>query len=182
MSSPLDHRAVGIARSAATTRHFLTTVALLFVLSNAPLQAHAQNDAPRSYVAQVTGLITELDEKSVFEALSGWEALERIDLSRAAHRLKFATTQPVSDGELAARLAGTGTGVFWLAEVQANGSLSGASYEANAFPVFEDTGDPVADNARYDADKAAWLSAHPGWVDENTRPDEHTGTETDAVK
>ena len=133
-------------------------------------------------MAQIIGLVTELDEKVLHEALNGWEVIGRFEVSRSAHRFKFTATAVVSEAELTERLTGTGAAVLWLADVQPDGSLSSASYEAHAFPVFEDTGDPAADNARYDADKAAWWAAHPGWVDKNTRPDTHTATETDFAR
>jgi hypothetical protein len=150
---------------------------LILLLGTNPLWAEAQSDAPRSYVAQIMGLVTEQDEKIVSEAMAEWETIDRFEISRTAHRMKFTVAQPVSEGELTERLTGTGTAVLWLAEVVADGSLSGASYETHAFPVFVDTGDPAGDNARYDADKATWLAAHPDWVDKNTRPDGQTGTE-----
>lgn len=123
-----------------------------------------------AYVAQLTGLISEQDEKLVTEALVGREEIDRFEISREAHRLKFTATHQISDGELAALLNGTGAVPLWLAVVQDDGTLSGISYDAHAFPVYSDTGDPAADNATYDAAKAAWLAAHPGWVDVNTRP------------
>ena len=133
-------------------------------------------------MAQITGLLTELDEKVLHEALNDREALGHIEVSRPAHRLKFTATRVVSEAELTEWLTGTGTAVLWMADVQPDGSLSSASFEAHAFPVYEDTGNPAADNARYDADKAEWLAAHPGWVDKNTRPDEHPGAETEVVR
>lgn len=182
MPRPSDRPTKAIVRSSVTPLRLPTAIAVLLILANAPLSADAQDAAPRSYLAQIIGLVTELDEKTVHEAVNGWEAIERIDVSRAAHRLKFAANRSVSEDELRERLSGTGTEVFWMAEVQADGGLVGASYDAHAFPMFEDTGNPVADNARYDADKTAWLAAHPGWVDKNTRPDEHAGTDPEVVK
>lgn len=171
-----------MAAHQAHSRHIGAAAAFFFLLSLPPLLVKGQSDTPHAYVAQITGIITELDEKLVYEAVNGWEAIGHMEVSRAAHRMKFIAAQPVSEGDLTERLAGTGTAVFWLAEVQPDGSLSSASYEANAFPVYEDTGDPAADNARYDADKAAWLAAHPDWVDVNTRPVGHIGSESEYVK
>ncbi len=151
-----------------------------WMLVHASLTARAQENTDHRYVAQLTGLLTEQHEKLLNDAVNGWEAAEQFKVSRHAHRLKFTASRSVSEGELSERLTGTGARVFWLAEVQADGSLAGASYEAHAFPVFENTGDPAADNARYEADKAAWLAAHPGWVDDNTRSNE--GTEAESEK
>lgn len=182
MSRPLDRTIVSIAYRPASTLRFPTTVTLFLHLCIAPLLADAQDNAPLSYVAHIIGLVTELDEKFVHEAVNDWPAIEGFEVAAAAHRMKFTALQPVSEGDLTERLAGTGTAVLWLAEVQADGSLSSASYEAHAFPVYVDTGDPAADNARYDADKAAWLAAHPGWVDKNTRPDVYHGAVIEAEK
>lgn len=128
-----------------------------------------------TYVAQLTGLISEQDEKLVTEAMVDREEIARFEVSREAHRVKFIATRQISDSELAELLSGTGAALLWLAAVQDDGTLSGTSYDANAFPVYSDTGDPAADNATYEAAKAAWLAAHPGWVDVNTRP---IGSET----
>lgn len=147
-------------------------MAFAWILFHASLTAEAQENTDHRYAAQLTGLLTEQHEKLLNDAVNGWEIVHRSKVSRHAHRLKFTASRPVTEAELSQRLTGTGTDVFWLAEVQADGSLTGASYEAHAFPVFENTGDPAADNARYEADKAAWLAAHPGWVDENTRSNE----------
>ncbi len=182
MPSLLDLFPAAFASNPIYTRRSLTTVALILALSTTPLPADAQGDTPHAYVAQITGLVTELDEKVVYEALNGWEVVGHFEVSGSAHRFKFTATAVVSEAELTDRLTGTGTAVLWLADVQPDGSLSSASYEAHAFPVFEDTGEPAADNARYDADKSAWLAAHPGWVDKNTRPDTHHGTETEVVR
>ena len=144
--------------------------------------AAAQGDQSLAYIAQVMGLISDQDEKLVNEALNDWDAIDGFEVSCAAHRVKLSAHHPVSEGELTERLAGTGTALLWLAEVQADGSLAGPSYVAHAFPVYVDTGDPVGDNARYDMDKAAWLAAHPGWVDANTRPIEHGGAQPEIEK
>ena len=41
--------------------------------------------------------------------------------------------------------------------------------DPNAFPAFVDTGDPVHDNAIYDAAKAAWIASHPEQYSEMTQ-------------
>lgn len=178
----LHRLTAAIAHSQSTSRHLGAAVTFLFVLFLTPTLIKGQSDTPHAYVAQITGIITELDEKLVYEALNGWEAVGHIEVSRVAHRMKFDADQPVNEGDLTERLAGTGTSVFWFAEVQQDGSLSSASFEAHAFPMYDDTGDPAADNARYDAEKAAWLAAHPDWVDLNTRPAISSGSESDHVK
>lgn len=161
--------------------HLAALIALVAIWPTTAV--YAQEQTPHAYVAQLVGLLSEQDEKLVTEAVSGWEALTRYEVSRCAHRMKFSSVLPLSEMELTAHLAGTGVSLLWLAELQPDGGLLGPSYAANAFPVFEDTGDPSGDNARYDADKAAWLAAHPGWVDTNTRPIEGHGTqEADVVK
>ncbi len=37
-------------------------------------------------------------------------------------------------------------------------------------PLYIDTGDPIRDNQRYDAYKAAWIAAHPEQYEELTAP------------
>lgn len=182
MLQHLQRVSAAIAFGQADTRHLGSALSFLFVLSLIPTLVKGQSDTPHAYVAQITGLITELDEKLVYEAVNGWAPIEDFELSRSAHRLKFTAIQPVGEGELTERLAGTGTTVFWLAEVQADGTLVGDSYVLHAFPVFQDTGDPAADNARYDADKASWMAAHPGWVDVNTLWDRERGTANDILR
>lgn len=154
--------------------------AFAWLLIHISLIAPAQDNNDHRYVAQLTGLWTEQHEKLLYDAVNGWEVVEQFKVSHHAHRLKFTASRSVSEGELSERLTGTGARVFWLADVQADGSLTGASYQAHAFPVFENTGDPTADNARYEADKAAWLAAHPGWVDDDIRSNE--GTEAGSEK
>lgn len=165
-------------RHPAVVRTVLKVVTVL-LLANAPLTGKAQENADHRYVAQIIGLLTEQHEKLLNDAMSDWEVVEQFKVSRQAHRVKFTTSRPVDEAELSTHLTGTGSHVFWLAEVQADGSLTGVTYEAHAFPVFQNTGDPAGDNARYQADKAAWLAAHPGWVDENSRSDEGTEPETE---
>jgi len=149
------------------------------LLANASLIARAQGNTEHRYVVQLTGLLTEQDEKLLNDAVNDWGIVEHFKISRHAHRLKFTASRSVSEGEISEQLTGTGAHVFWLAEAQVDGSLIGASYEAHAFPVFQDTGDPAADNARYEADKAVWLAAHPGWVDENSRANGGIEAETE---
>ena len=163
------------------TRLFLIAIATLSFTCKTE-RTWAQQAAPRAYVAQILGLWSAQDEKSVAEALAGWEAIHELRISLEAHRLKFFAVGPVDEQELNVKLSGTGTSVFWLAEVRADGSFDGDSYDQHAFPVLLDTGDPAADNARYDADKAAWFAAHPGWVDVNSLWDREPGQEHGSVK
>lgn len=173
-----------LATPKATSVRCLTRTGLLlvnlFLGIIHPGSAEAQSSGQVAHVVHLLGLWTEHDEKSVSEALDGWDELQGVDVSREAHRVKFSARRTVSDADLTERLAGTGTSVFWVATVQPDGSLSGPSYDLHAFPILQDTGDPAADNAQYEAAKAAWIAAHPGWVDVNSLwdADDHPPVET----
>jgi|JI10StandDraft_1071094.scaffolds.fasta_scaffold394475_2 hypothetical protein len=110
---------------------------------------------------QLEGMLVDLDPAGVFkidrnEGTLEWKSIVPMDRFQFEHRIgrfglsllsyeeRIGNSDPMPHTERIQRLAD--------------------------MPLYMDTGDPVRDNARYDAYKAAWIATHPEEYLELTRP------------
>lgn len=98
--------------------------------------------------------------KAAVRVVSEWLQVVDVDLEDDHRVLGFTTEAPVSLTQLRLRLYNVGYG---SGGSSCFNTVSGEVVTEGLppFPVFEDTGDELADHARYDSAKEAWITNHP---------------------
>ena len=119
---------------------------LLFVLG-LPLFGQTSN----TYVLQATD--GEIHEKLLLEVVRSLDPSSLISISDQHVKVRLNAAIPVT--ELISDLGTNGAGVYVVDEVATQ------KVNANNYPIRRDTGAPAHDDALYNAEKQAWILAHP---------------------
>ncbi|HQV50639.1 MAG: hypothetical protein IPI00_00650 [Flavobacteriales bacterium] len=121
-------------------------MSLLFVVG-LPLYGQVSN----TYVLQATD--GEIHEKMVYEVVRSLDPEALVSIS--GQHLKVRLDASIEVAELISDLGTNGGGNFAI------DVLATQKATANNFPILKNTGAPAHDEAVYNAEKQAWIQAHP---------------------
>lgn len=131
--------------------------------------ADAQSGPTYRCRAQLQPYAVDASPKHTVAAISEWLSPIDIDLERSGEVLRFTTETRVTLPELRQQLHAVHFGVRGFSCFD---TVTGILAEEGLppFPQFEDTGDELADHARYETEKTTWISNHPGAYLRMTHP------------
>ena len=145
-------------------------ILVLLVIASAP-SIRAQDI--HHYVATVSGMSTTLQEKRIMETLSEFDPLAEYRVDRATGEVVIKTRYTLDRFRFERMIDRLNLGVLQFDVVGAPVTPVGSGLRQPRLadmPLFMDTGDPVLDQQRYAAYKAAWIAAHPDQYRELTAP------------
>lgn len=127
------------------------------------LRASGQGKLPElDYLIRFTGPVDHYQEKRVFEVLSAHEPGLGVWLDVPNQQVKVRTHLVIHRDELQSHWAGDGLVIAYFGLLSPLIRVEQAALSGDdRFPQYIDTGDPTADDAAYQAAKAAWIAAHP---------------------
>lgn len=129
--------------------------------SIAVISAWGQKQGPFQYLVEVDGMDTPHHQKVVRSAIDDQDPYAKVSLDAAAQLIKVRTTGPLDPDALHDRLAAFDISVIRFILQGAHQAHRAAAGSLSGFPIYFDTGDPVNDQADYQARKEAWITAHP---------------------
>ena len=124
------------------------------------LNSNAQRSRELTYKVTFTGTIAALQEKFILDAFYGQDPAMVLSLDLAQMQGKVRTTVALDVNALRNALEPVGVGVTLTTPTPPDG-MDQRSTLAPDFPTCIDTGDPITDQADYEARKQAWITAHP---------------------
>lgn len=136
-----------------------------------PVQVGAQDI--HHYVAVVSGLTTTMQEKQLLMVLSDADELGEYTVDRSSSEVGIKTQNGMDRARFDHLIGRYHMGIVSFEEIgaQQRPSSPGPRTPRMAdMPLYIDTGDPLRDNQRYDAYKAAWIAVHPQQYQELTAP------------
>ena len=143
---------------------FLLVSALALACSSAAAQNHYQ------YQGRVPELVSPMQEKTATSLLVDLYPFGNSSVDAQSRTITFTSGTPVDRDQLRGTMAQYG---LTLEALYIHEHLAGVdrwiAVGGNGFPVFEHTADPIADDARYDAQKQAWIQADPDLYRELTQ-------------
>lgn len=125
------------------------------------------------YRARVSGMATTMQEKQLTIALAERDELGEFRVDRATGEVDIKTAVALDRFRFEFLITPFQLDVVSYEEIgqQTTPDVRQPRRQQLAdMPVYVDTGDPVRDNQRYDAFKAAWIAAHPEQYRELTAP------------
>ncbi len=160
-----------------SSSHYLSCMGrLLFCLQfgMAWVGLWAQKPAELDYLIRFSAPIASVQEKYIHETLQSHEPGSGVWVDRPNREVKVRTHVFLERDVLQSAWSGVGLTVTSMTLI--NGALTqerSMQPVEDPFPVLVPTGDPEADNAAYDAAKAAWINAHPEAYQLMSAPREH---------
>lgn len=134
----------------------------------------AQKPAELDYLIRFTAPIASVQEKYIHETLQGHEPGAGVWVDRPNSQVKVRTHISLDRAALETAWSAIGLTIATMGLIEAVPQQERAVHVANdPFPTLVSTGDPAADNAAFDAAKAAWISAYPEAYQLMTAPREH---------
>lgn len=148
--------------------------ALVVVLAFACNALSAQKPPELDYLIRFTTTIAPVQEKYIHETLQGHESGAGVWVDGPYSQVKVRTHIGLDRSVLEEAWSGIGLSITSM-ELITNGSpqVRAVQFTEDPFPHFISTGDPQADNAAYEAAKAAWISAHPEAYEILSTPRDH---------
>lgn len=127
------------------------------------LCAAGQGKLPElDYLIRFAGPVDHFQEKRVFEVLAAHEPGLGVWLDVPNQQVKVRTHLVIHREALQADWADDGLQISYFGLLSPLLRMEQAGLSADdRFPQYIDTGDPAADDAAYQAAKAAWIAAHP---------------------
>ena len=134
----------------------------------------AQKPAELDYLIRFTAPIASVQEKYIHETLQDHEPGAGVWVDRPNSQVKVRTHVSLDRPALETAWSAIGLTITTMVLIQPVLPQERSMQVANdPFPVLVGTGDPAADNAAFDAAKAAWIVAHPEAYQLMTAPREH---------
>ena len=136
-----------------------------------PAQVGAQDI--HHYVAVVSGLSTTMQEKQLLMVLSDADELGEYTVDRSASEVGIKTRNWMDRARFDHLIGRYHMSIVSFEEIGAQQrppSPGPRTPRMADMPLYIDTGDPLRDNQRYDAYKAAWIAVHPEQYRELTAP------------
>ena len=134
----------------------------------------AQKPAELDYLIRFSAPVASVQEKYIHETLQGYEPGAGVWVDRPNSQVKVRMHFSLDRAVLESAWSGVGLTITSMELI--NGDLPqerSMQAEGDPYPVLVRTGDPDADNAAFDAAKAAWINAHPEAYQLMTAPREH---------
>lgn len=148
------------------------TGSLAFLLSSAPTISSLAQDV-HHYQVVVSGMTTTLQEKQLLTHLTDTDPLGEYRVDRTTGQVEMKTVRRTDRYRFEYLLSSMQLGVVSFEEIgeqRVPAVFSQRKRRDSDMPIYMDTGDPVRDNQRYDAYKAAWIAAHPEQYEALTAP------------
>ncbi len=125
--------------------------------------ASAQKPMARDLLMRLEGMTTRDQEKAVLGALNDQDPAAVVSVDVPSQQVKIRTGVVLDRPLLEARLGAAGMTILSLGPISipAFEQRASASSVLPGFPQFINTDDPANDEAVYQANKAAWIAAHP---------------------
>ena len=119
--------------------------------------AHAQDRHELRYLVGVQPPLTEDQEKNLTEHLVGADPFTSMDFDRISGIIEVRANQPVQREQFETLLRQMrAPSISSWRSVYPTGTMR-SPMDTPGSPVYFDTGNPTADDARYEADKIQWL-------------------------
>ncbi|MBL7938129.1 MAG: hypothetical protein JNL43_02115 [Flavobacteriales bacterium] len=125
------------------------------------------------YVAVVSGLTTTMQEKQLLMVLAGSDDLGEFTVDRGTGEIGIKTRFAMDRARFDHLIGRYNLHILSFRQIDAPQytTTQGPRTPRMAdMPLYIDTGDPVRDNQRYDAYKAAWIAVHPDEYRELSAP------------
>ncbi len=152
--------------------HFACVGSVAILLACAPTLSTTAQDV-HHYQVVVSGMTTTLQEKQLLTLLTDTDPLGEYRVDRTTGEVEMKTVRRTDRYRFEYLIAPMQLGVVSFEEIgeQRVPTVFGQRKQRNSdMPIYMDTGDPVRDNLRYDAYKAAWIASHPEQYEELTAP------------
>lgn len=136
--------------------------------------SYAQKPAELDYLIRFTAPIASVQEKYIHETLQDHEPGAGVWVDRPNRQVKVRTHIPLDRAVLEVAWSAIGLTMTTIGLIEPVPHQERSVQVANdPFQILVSTGDPAADNAAFDAAKAAWIAAHPEAYQLMTAPREH---------
>ena len=125
------------------------------------------------YAAQVSGSSTTLMEKQLLEQLHAADELGEYSVDRHTGQVEMKMFARMDRFRFEYMITPLGLTLVRFEEQGTHPTPLSTARRGSLpidFPIYIDTGDPLRDNQRYDAYKAAWIAAYPETYEELTAP------------
>lgn len=134
----------------------------------------AQKPAELDYLIRFSAPVASVQEKYIHETLQGYEPGAGVWVDRPNSQVKVRVHVNLDRAVLESAWSGVGLTITSMEPINSDLPQERAMQaDGDPYPVLVPTGDPDADNAAFDAAKAAWISAHPEAYKLLTAPREH---------
>ncbi len=134
---------------------------------------HAQDNAKRDVTISFQPALTSAQAKVTQEVLHAMDPQGRISFSNDLTVCKYHFTTGATNAQLLGALQEEGVSGT-IAPTSAGTGSNTRQSAPQGMPHYVDTGDPIMDEARYKAEKEAWVEAHPElyqqFLDDLARP------------
>lgn len=141
------------------------------ILFTVPFPALAQDI--HHYNAVVSGMTTTMQEKQLLMDLAGSDELGEFSIDRSAGAIVLKTVRRFDLAQFDHFVGRYGMHLVTFEEINAAPAVVVRTPRVPRMadmPLYMDTGNPVQDDQRYDAYKAAWIAVHPEEYRELTAP------------
>jgi len=125
------------------------------------------------YNAVVSGMTTTMQEKQLLMDLAGSDELGEFSIDRSAGAIVLKTVRRFDLAQFDHFVGRYGMHLVSFEEINAAPAVVVRTPRVPRMadmPLYMDTGNPVQDDQRYDAYKAAWIAVHPEEYRELTAP------------
>lgn len=146
---------ISITTLSRSIRILLAVLAVVSVRS-----AMAQKPQDHHQVIQFTGPFDEAASKFIHEGVRDQDPTADVWIDVAVQSVLIRAHLQLDRAQLQAVVGQAGLQIAYLG-APGNAVLRAGTADPFAAPVYRNTGDPAADNARYEAGKKAFIAAHP---------------------
>lgn len=134
----------------------------------------AQKPEELDYLIRFSAPVASVQEKYIHETLQGYEPGAGVWVDRPNSQVKVRMHSSLDRAALESAWSGVGLTITSMELINSDlPQERSIQAEGDPYPVLVPTGDPDADNAAFDAAKAAWINAHPEAYQLMTAPHEH---------
>ena len=145
-----------------TLSSYMNRGACLAFLGLCAAFVNAQKAPELDQLIRFAAPLTLTQEKYIHEAIQGQEAGAQVWVDRPNAEAKVRAHVVLDRQTLETTWTAQGMQIIYIGPIVVGETTERSHAEVlpEGFPFFVDTGDPAADNATYEAAKAAWIAAH----------------------